>query len=594
MTEGNDIIDGSASALGSAVHGLGGDDTILGGSGGDSLYGGDGDDLIVAGEGGDLAYGGAGNDIVDGSQGNDTLHGDDGRDAVIGGAGDDLGYGGNGDDNFAAGGAYGGGNDSYFGGEGSDLLLTGTKGGHVTFDGGDSAGDSDTVWTETDGTQGVTVTFSDDEAGTVSYGDGTTSIDFTGVERVWTSEGADSVDAFASDSGTEISTFGGDDTVMGSGGNDRIDTGAGDDKADGWTGDDWMLGGAGNDSLSGGAGNDSLDGGEGNDSIAGGPGNDTLSGGAGDDIVIGDDNNDLLFGGTGNDMLKAGAGNDTLYGGEGIDSLFGAEDRDLFRITDPSELDGFIDGGDGGDDFDVLDLSELDPASYRITYTSADQEDGTVEFLDADGKTVSTLTFQEIEKIRIVPCFTPGTRIATPSGEVAVEQLQPGDLVQTRDHGPQALRWTGCRALSAEEVAAAPAFAPVRIAAGALGAGLPRQDLVVSPQHRMLLTGARAELLFGTREVLVPALHLVGQPGIRREGQGAVAYLHLLFDRHEVICANGAWTESYQPGALSLSGMEDAQRDEVLALFPELRLNFLFPAARLTLKRHESAALLAG
>ena len=577
MTEGNDIIDHTAAAAGVNVQALGGDDTVLGGSGNDSLHGDAGNDLIFAGDGNDLAEGGSGDDIVDGSAGDDTLSGGDGRDAVIGGAGDDLGDGGAGDDTFITGGGYGGGNDSYSGGAGNDLMMTGANGGHVTFDGG--AGTADTVWAETPGSSGVTVIFSDDGAGTVSYDDDTTAITFTGVERIWASEGADSVDAYASDSGTTIATFGGADTVMGSGGNDRIDTGEGDDRAEGWTGDDTILGGADDDSLSGGAGSDSLDGGDGNDSIAGGPGNDTLLGGAGNDIVIGDDNNDLLFGGTGDDMLKAGAGNDTLTGGEGIDSLFGGDDRDYVRITDPSELNGFVDGGDGGDDFDVLDLTALDPDSYRITYTTADQEDGTVELLDGEGNVVSTLTFQEIEKIRVVPCFTPGTLIATPGGEVAVEHLRPGDLVLTCDHGPQPLRWTGSRALTAAEVAADPGFAPVRIAAGALGGGLPRQDLLVSPQHRVLVRSTIAQRMFGAAEVLVAARQLTAIEGIEELRVDTVEYFHILFDRHEIVLSNGAETESLYTGAEALKALGAAARDEIFALFPELR-ETPAPAAR--------------
>lgn len=169
------------------------------------------------------------------------------------------------------------------------------------------------------------------------------------------------------------------------------------------------------------------------------------------------------------------------------------------------------------------------------------------------------------------PCFTPSTRIDTPAGPRTVEALRPGDLVLTRDHGAQPLRWTGRVRLSPAELAAAPRFRPVRIAAGAFGPGLPERPLTVSPQHRMLVEGPRCELLFGAAEVLVAALHLAGQPGVAVDpAPGGVTYLHLMFDRHEIIRAEGAWTESLHAGALDRLHFAPAARAELLALFPEL------------------------
>ncbi len=200
------------------------------------------------------------------------------------------------------------------------------------------------------------------------------------------------------------------------------------------------------------------------------------------------------------------------------------------------------------------------------------------------------MTFSNIETV--IPCFTPGALIATDLGEVRVEDLKAGDRVLTRDNGYQEVRWVGRRALKAAELAQAPQLCPVRIRKGALGLNLPERDLVVSPQHRMLVAASRAELLFGEHEVLVAAAHLTVRSGVTTltEAPG-VTYIHLLFDRHEIIRANGAWTESYQPGELTLKGMEDGPRDEILALFPELTLGFLFPAARVTLKKHEARLL---
>ena len=183
-----------------------------------------------------------------------------------------------------------------------------------------------------------------------------------------------------------------------------------------------------------------------------------------------------------------------------------------------------------------------------------------------------------------MPCFTPGTLIATETGPRRVEDLAPGDLVLTRDNGLQPLRWVGRRTLSLADLIVQPALRPVRLAAGRLP-GLER-DLLVSPQHRMLVEGARAEMLFGEPEVLVAARHFaesVLAPG--------VTYLHLLFDAHEIIKAEGAWTESFQPATRMLSEMEAETRAEIEALFPGLGHQG-FPAARPALKAHEARVLM--
>jgi hypothetical protein len=158
----------------------------------------------------------------------------------------------------------------------------------------------------------------------------------------------------------------------------------------------------------------------------------------------------------------------------------------------------------------------------------------------------------------------------------------------------QPLREVLRRDLTRGELVTRPELRPVRIAAGALGQGLPARDMVVSPQHRMLIEGPRAELLFGEPEVLVPAVHLVGRPGVRRDsGVTGATYIHLRLDRHEILRTEGAWSESFQPGGALLAGQAAVQA-ELLALFPALRsLAVAAPAARRSLKSHESRALFA-
>lgn len=194
-----------------------------------------------------------------------------------------------------------------------------------------------------------------------------------------------------------------------------------------------------------------------------------------------------------------------------------------------------------------------------------------------------------------VPCFTPGTLIATPEGERPVEDLEVGDRVITRDNGIQPIRWIGRRDLSVAELAAASNLRPVRIKAGALGQGLPERDMMVSPNHRVLVSNDRTALYFEEREVLVAAKHLVGMEGIDIVDEASVTYIHFMFDQHEVVLSDGAWTESFQPGDMSLAGVGTAQRAEIYELFPELEGAAgveAYQSARRALKKHEARLVL--
>lgn len=168
------------------------------------------------------------------------------------------------------------------------------------------------------------------------------------------------------------------------------------------------------------------------------------------------------------------------------------------------------------------------------------------------------------------PCFTLGTLIDTPQGPRPVEDLRAGDLILTRDHGAQPLIWTGRAFLSGAQLAKAPNLRPIRIAAGALGQGCPARDLVVSPQHRMMLVSRILSRIIGEAEMLTPACQLVGWPGIEvLPAESGVTYLHLLLQRHEVIRAEGAWTESLFLGP-ELRKQQSAMAREIAALFPAL------------------------
>lgn len=189
------------------------------------------------------------------------------------------------------------------------------------------------------------------------------------------------------------------------------------------------------------------------------------------------------------------------------------------------------------------------------TFVNGDTTDGTSSGNEYTHSFVST-------RDEFFVCFAKSTLIETDKGQVPVESLQCGDLVVTLDNELQKIRWIGHRTIAAEN-----AMAPIVFAKNAIGN---RRDLRVSPQHRILMTGWRAELLFGTEEILVAAKHLVNGDTIYREPTPKITYFHLLFDQHEIIFAEGCAAESFHPGETALSNVDQATKREILTLFPEL------------------------
>lgn len=196
-----------------------------------------------------------------------------------------------------------------------------------------------------------------------------------------------------------------------------------------------------------------------------------------------------------------------------------------------------------------------------------------------------------------VICFTPGTRIRTEQGDVAIEDLGTGDRILTRDNGPQEVLWSGHRRMSGARLFAMPDQRPIRMRAGALGVDRPDSDLIVSPEHRVLVTGRAAQDLWGEPEVLIRAADLVGDSRITVDHSlRETFYIHLMLDRHEVVWANGLEVESFHPGFMGLEHLSRLQRESLLEMRPELAQNphaYGAPVRRM-LSRAEAAILIHG
>lgn len=167
-------------------------------------------------------------------------------------------------------------------------------------------------------------------------------------------------------------------------------------------------------------------------------------------------------------------------------------------------------------------------------------------------------------------CFAKGSRITSANGEIPVEDLRVGDRVKTLDGRFEKVKLVVKRAFSAIEVVVNPKLRPVRISQGALGGGLPSRDLLVSRQHRMLVSSKIAARVCGADEVLVASNKLTELPGIFVDkADHGVTYFHIVLERHEVLFSEGAPTESFYMGTEALQGVQNHTRQEILEMFPQ-------------------------
>ncbi|MBS1301841.1 Hint domain-containing protein [Loktanella sp. SALINAS62] len=237
------------------------------------------------------------------------------------------------------------------------------------------------------------------------------------------------------------------------------------------------------------------------------------------------------------------------------------------------------------------------PSGHQITLLA----DGTIDIVTTSDEEKISFTYDTVSTsssgatlgsdvgfvtVDTVPCFVAGTLIQTPLGDMPVETLVPGDLVDTLDDGAQPLRWIGTRTVAAQGC-----LAPISFARNALGQ---HGSLLLSPQHRVLLRDALSSLLFGEDEVLVAAKDLVNDSTIRPCPGGSVTYVHLMFDRHQVIWAEGLPTESFLPGPQMKKAFARDALDEITTLFPQINWTSgqgYGPAARRTLRHFEARVL---
>lgn len=385
-------------------------------------------------------------------------------------------------------------------------------------------------------------------------------------------------------------------TIRGTSVSDVINGSSGDDHLFGLAGDDILNGGQGNDSLYSGTGTDQLIGGQGNDSyyidsstttIVENPGEgfdsvySTVSYTLSDNIEVlslfgsgltgtGNDQGDSIFGdgtfasiligGAGSDYIVGGAGDDTIAGRGGPDTMYGGGGADTFvftALTDAPVGGSLTTIGDFVDGQDKIDLTAIkttgaDPGQ-PLTFIGSNGFTGvagqvhqvassgnTIVEGDVNGDTVADFQIElvgthTLQSSDFVACYGKGTMILTEDGEAPVESLVIGDKVMTMLGRFRPIKWIGRRSYAGRFVQGNRDILPVCVKAGSLGDRLPWRDLWISPHHAMYLNG-----------VLIEARDLVnGLSIVQAEHVDKVDYFHIELFSHDVLIAEGAFSESY-------------------------------------------------
>lgn len=225
------------------------------------------------------------------------------------------------------------------------------------------------------------------------------------------------------------------------------------------------------------------------------------------------------------------------------------------------------------------EVTGSDGSSGRIYSITFDNTTNWGDFIASDFPLDPSVTytfdsfsrFGDVGYDELVPCFVAGTEIETDRGPVRFEDLRVGDRVRTLGAGFRPINWIGSRVLDTIDLALRPKLRPIVIGASALGDNIPARDLVVSPQHRVLVRSRIARRMFDADEVLLPANKLLALNGVTTaETVEPITYFHFLLDRHHVVFSEGAATENLFVGPEVEKGLPAAALEEIHSLFPHL------------------------
>ncbi len=284
----------------------------------------------------------------------------------------------------------------------------------------------------------------------------------------------------------------------------------------------------------------------------------------------------------------------TVFDGDSLNNEGG---DDLTQVGDATSLDGttvFASGNmyleqsytlnkPGGG---TIDMYRVEVDGSLVGYIVSEPLEAGVNYTFSTANVTPTNApdTSDLNSIIDVPCFMRGTRILTDKHEVPVEELRVGDLLCTASNGLQRIRWIGQTLVPSPILKALPNLRPIKISKCSLGEGLPLRDLLVSRQHRIMMSSKIVQRMFDRDSVLVAANKLIGLPGIKVDDAiQNVEYYHLLLEHHEVIYAEGAPTESLYTGPGALQAVGAKAREQLFELFPELAKDTYEPKPALPL-----------
>ncbi|MEE9428313.1 MAG: Hint domain-containing protein [Paracoccaceae bacterium] len=272
------------------------------------------------------------------------------------------------------------------------------------------------------------------------------------------------------------------------------------------------------------------------------------------DIKISDDdgtlNGDSGNNEVGNDANQTANVYDTLGNLTASGQIY---DESYFKLTDSTGNSFYLEAMEiGGQVVGWLVTEPLQPG---------------VSYAETGAGNVTAGTTLQYSDLTSVPCYAPGTMISTPAGDRPVEKLRPGDPVLTLDHAVQPVKWirAGKHALSDSPEDGK----PVLIQSHALGPNTPTHDLIVSPQHRILVGGSgQLERYFQT-QFFVPAKALTDLPRIRfMHGKSEITWVHFACADHQIITANGCQSESLLLGKMVVNALPLYEKIQLARIFP--------------------------
>ncbi|WBU57805.1 Hint domain-containing protein [Paracoccus sediminicola] len=331
--------------------------------------------------------------------------------------------------------------------------------------------------------------------------------------------------------------------------------------------------------------------------------------------VSGGTNPGLTIDEASNGLPEVSAGQVFTYNGGGKEAVVVTDDDTGFlesdssqqRLAEPATINGVSYGaGTQITSTGLILFRDPDTGTEYTVYTgtmgtNSDRETSATEFYiwqdgkePPDGTDLTVVSRSQPRSIPYstlpAPCFCNGTLIETPDGPRPVEDLSEGDLVITASGRAMPILWIGSREVQPQELLALPNLRPVVISAGSLGKARPATDLMLSPQHRVRISSAITQALAGTAHVLIPAIKLLGVPGVRlHDGNVPFTYFHLLLEAHSCVLSNGAWTESLYLGKEFLGSLSAEGRAELEMIFPELfDADFRYPLAAPIMSRRKA------